>query len=292
MDTILPKRTRMIREQTRETVASQIDQIEKVLGEVHGKIGEFTVYRRLGKRVIRKRASFTSPPSEKQIRQRQKFAELQKLAQAFRDILPITLKRFQKKMHLRNAFTKINQDTITVEKEGTLKTDYNKLNFTGENKPYWITLQAEPKKDRFFLQWKQPNEKAESAQIHFIAYCPTKNQTIHCATPVEQLSQEIVYPTEWIGEKIYLYSFIQTATETTETKLVLSTRYIPYRRFLQANTFLDVGRKCNLSLEKTVPNKHRKDSVFMVFQPTLVEVFLLPNDKQFRVQYQFARHPM
>jgi hypothetical protein len=87
-----------------------------ILGEFHGTIGGFTVYRMFGKRIIRKNGKPSVPPSQAQITNRKRFAFLQRKSKEFYSIISRTMT--SKDRTFLNEFISLNTHNVVVTEEG------------------------------------------------------------------------------------------------------------------------------------------------------------------------------
>jgi hypothetical protein len=226
---------------TRAEFLQFIKSIDKKLGDIVGKMGGYTLYKLHGTKVYRRLPQRLSPPSPAQKAQRKKFAILQSLSRAFRSFLPQTL-RLRKKLKPANAFIKVNQNLVQIDRATKkLEVDYTKLDFTGQKDCFWISPKvAEFHKNSLTIEWKvcpisfqaygQPDSPRENPPlVHFVLFCPAKNQSLHFRIPLAQEKQEVIYPKAWEGELILLFSFIQKGRKFTQTHYMGSIRHIRHK---------------------------------------------------------------
>jgi hypothetical protein len=222
----------------RSDILQFLKRIDGILGDIRGKVGGYTVYKMMGKKIYRRLPQRLSPPSPAQKAQRKKFAILQSLSKVFLSLVPQTL-QLRKKLKPACAFIKVNQSLVRIDRATKkVEVDYTQLDLTGQNDFYWLSPRiADFHKNTLTIQWKvdpidyevfgQPNSpKEKPPQIHFVLFCPAKSQFQHLSLPVGQESQEVLYPRAWEGKLIYLYSFIQKGRRFTVTRCVGSLRNI------------------------------------------------------------------
>jgi hypothetical protein len=193
------------------------------LGSISGTLGDVTFYKLGNKNFIRRRMVINkSKLTVRQMANRDRFKNIQRIATGMKAIYPKTLANVQLRMNRANLFIKLNSLIISISPEinfqseykewvsYTMTIDYSKLVLSSGTLETPFNPRYRLRRNALYvldIRWSYGNSFLGNGNdiIYLIAYCPSQNFSIHTFIERKHQTLSIIFPPSFNNNAVHVY---------------------------------------------------------------------------------------